>query len=138
MGLKREQSRSGKIGQVDKWKGLGTIGGMTPRRYDDERTQKEIHVRVHGKVALAALRSEKTLAQLAEQFEAQANQISQWRQQTIDKYGWSIRQGTPTRAASSPVTISPTCLRNTLHQHGWQWALGCQRLCGTTVAFGQV
>ena len=37
-----------------------------------------------AKVVLAALRGDKTLAELAEQFEVHANQISQWRQQAID------------------------------------------------------
>jgi transposase len=37
-----------------------------------------------AKVALAALRGEKTLAELAEQFDVHANQIVQWKQQAMD------------------------------------------------------
>jgi transposase-like protein len=43
-----------------------------------------------AKVVLAALRGDKTLAELAEQFEVHANQISQWRQQAIDNMAASF------------------------------------------------
>jgi len=39
---------------------------------------------------LAALRGDKTLAELSEQFEVHANQISQWRQQAIDNMAASF------------------------------------------------
>jgi transposase-like protein len=37
-----------------------------------------------AKVALAAIRGEKTLADLAQQFDVHPNQITQWRSQLID------------------------------------------------------
>lgn len=37
-----------------------------------------------AKVALAAIRGEKTLAELAEQFDVHPNQITQWRTQLLD------------------------------------------------------
>lgn len=37
-----------------------------------------------AKVALAALKGEETLAQLADRFDVHANQISQWRAQLLD------------------------------------------------------
>jgi transposase len=43
-----------------------------------------------AKVVLSALRGDKTLAELAEQFEVHANQISQWRQQAIDNMASSF------------------------------------------------
>ncbi len=43
-----------------------------------------------AKVVLAVLLGDKTLAELAEKFEVHANQISQWRQQTIDNMAASF------------------------------------------------
>ena len=37
-----------------------------------------------AKVALAALKSEKTLSELAEQFDVHANQITQWKSQLLE------------------------------------------------------
>ena len=37
-----------------------------------------------AKVALAAMKGDKTLAELAQQFDVHANQIGQWRSQLLD------------------------------------------------------
>jgi transposase-like protein len=37
-----------------------------------------------AKVALAAIKGEKTLAELAEQFDVHANQITQWKSQLLE------------------------------------------------------
>jgi transposase len=37
-----------------------------------------------GKVAMAAIKGEKTLAELAQQFDVHANQITQWRSQLLE------------------------------------------------------
>ncbi len=37
-----------------------------------------------AKVALAAIRGEKTLAELAEQFDVHGNQITQWKSQSLE------------------------------------------------------
>ena len=38
-----------------------------------------------AKVALAALKGDKTLAQLADQFEVHANQVSAWRKELVER-----------------------------------------------------
>ena len=43
-----------------------------------------------AKVALAAIKGEKTLAELAEQFDVHPNQITQWRSQLLEGALWRI------------------------------------------------
>ena len=38
-----------------------------------------------AKVALAAIKNEKTLAELAEQFDVRQNQISEWKKQSLEQ-----------------------------------------------------
>ena len=45
-----------------------------------------------AKVALAAVKGEKTLAELAQQFDVHPNQITQWKAQLL-KRSWGVRQG---------------------------------------------
>ena len=45
------------------------------------RTRRNHAPGFKAKVALAAIRGDKTLAELAEQFDVHANQISEWKQQ---------------------------------------------------------
>ncbi len=47
-----------------------------PRRYHSAKFK--------AKVALAALKGDRTLAELAEQFDVHPNQISDWKQQMLD------------------------------------------------------
>ena len=51
-----------------------------------------------AKVALAALRSDKTLAELAEQFDVHANQIVQWKQQAVENLAAGFAQGADAKA----------------------------------------
>ena len=62
-----------------------------------------------AKVALAAIKGEKTLAELAQQFDVHANQITQWRSQllegAVDVFGGEVR----------PEASAPSIDVKTLH-----------------------
>jgi transposase len=49
-----------------------------------KRTRRNHRPAFKAKVALAALKGEKTLADLAQQFDVHVNQITQWRSQLLD------------------------------------------------------
>jgi transposase len=49
-----------------------------------KRTRRNHSPAFKAKVALAALKGEKTLADLAQQFDVHVNQITQWRSQLLD------------------------------------------------------
>ena len=49
-----------------------------------KRTRRNHTPAFKAKVALAAIRGEKTLAELAQQFDVHANQITQWRSQLLE------------------------------------------------------
>jgi transposase len=50
-----------------------------------KRTRRNHSAAFKSKVALAAIKGEKTLAELAEQFEVHVNQITQWKSQLQER-----------------------------------------------------
>lgn len=51
-----------------------------------------------AKVALAAVKGGKPLAELAEQFDVHPNQITQWKTQLLERAGTAFGGGKPTEA----------------------------------------
>ncbi len=58
-----------------------------------------------AKVALAAVRGEKTLAELAQQFDVHANQITQWRSQLLEGAVGVFGPASSSGPAACPVDV---------------------------------
>lgn len=63
-----------------------------------KRTRRNHTASFKAKVAIAALKGEKTLAELSQEFDVHANQIQQWRNQLIE--GASSAFSEPSKTAS--------------------------------------
>lgn len=56
-----------------------------------------------AKVALAALRGEHTLVELAEEFDVHPNQITQWRQQAVESLAAAFERGIPDKVSEAEL-----------------------------------
>ncbi len=75
------------------------------------RTRRNHAAGFKAQVALAAIKGDKTLAELAEQFDVHPNQISEWKQQLIDS-ATTVFGGSAHAKAAEPdlkVVWSKTC-----------------------------
>jgi transposase len=61
--------------------------GESPWREDMRRKRRNHSAEFKAKVALAALKEDRTLAELAEQFDVHPNQIQIWRKQLAESAG---------------------------------------------------
>lgn len=69
------------------------------------RKRRNHSVEFKAKVALAALREDKTLAELAQQFDVHANQIMDWKRQLLERAG-NVFSGPTTAPAEPPADLT--------------------------------
>jgi transposase-like protein len=71
-----------------------------------KRKRRVFEKTFRAKVALAAVRGDKTLAELASQFDVHANQVSAWRQTLIERAGDLFEDG---RRKPAEADAQATC-----------------------------
>ena len=69
-----------------------------------KRTRRTHSPAFKAKVALASIKGDKTLAELAQQYDVHANQISSWRTQLLEG-AQGIFGGPPAEGAEPPVDV---------------------------------
>jgi len=68
-----------------------------------KRTRRNHKAAFKAKVALAALKDEKTLAQLAQQFDVHASQITTWKEQLLERVSDVFATSAELKDASGPI-----------------------------------
>lgn len=66
------------------------------------RTRRNHAAGFKAKVALAALKGDKTLAELAQEFDVHANQIVEWKQQMVDRAAEVFGGGSASKQPAQP------------------------------------
>ena len=76
---------------------------MVKKKASARRTRRTHSAAFKARVALAAVREDKTLAELCEQFELLPNQITEWKRQLLDRASEVFDAGT----RAEPVNLAP-------------------------------
>jgi transposase len=74
------------------------------KKSSGRRTRRVFNAEFKAKVALAALREDKTLAQLCQQYELHPAQITEWKKQLLERATDVFDSG---GKSSSPVDLGP-------------------------------
>src|SRR5205807_2476160 len=82
-----------------------------------------------AKVALAAIKGDRTLAQLAEQFDVHPNQITSWKAQLEDRPSDMFGPGGSSTAAAPAIdtrSAGKACAMSDSAQNAWNKAAACE------------